>query len=215
MRYYISDLHFFHSRLNTNMDKRGFESLDTMHEYMIKQWNKKVRKNDEVIVLGDLSIGKWEETKEILDKLNGKIYLIKGNHDKWVNDKNADLSRFEFVKDYAEMNDNKRKVILSHYPILFYNGQYRVDESGNPKVYMLYGHVHNTMDLKLIDDYQRQTRNTLRTSRNTETPSPIPSNAINCFCMFSDYTPLTLDEWIELNNRREQSAIYDENWTYD
>mgnify|MGYP006967377812 CR=1 FL=1 len=26
----------------------------------------------------------------------------------------------------------------------------------------------------------------------------IPCNMINCFCMYSDYVPLTLDEWIEL-----------------
>ena len=56
MRYYISDLHFFHDNMNTKMDKRGFESLEVMNEYMISQWNKKVRKNDEVIILGDFSI---------------------------------------------------------------------------------------------------------------------------------------------------------------
>ena len=25
---------------------------------------------------------------------------------------------------------------------------------------------------------------------------------INCFCMYSDYTPLTLDEWIEADRKR-------------
>ena len=52
MRYYISDLHFFHDNMNTKMDKRGFESLEVMNEYMISQWNKKVRKNDDVVILG-------------------------------------------------------------------------------------------------------------------------------------------------------------------
>ena len=33
----------------------------------------------------------------------------------------------------------------------------------------------------------------------------IPCNMINCFCMFSDYVPLTLDEWIELDNKRRAS----------
>lgn len=215
MRYYISDPHFFHNRLNDNMDHRGFESLEAMHEYMINKWNNKVRKNDEVVILGDLSIGKGKSTNEILEKLNGKLYMIKGNHDKWIDDKDADLKRFSWIKEYAEMNDNGRKVILCHYPILFYNGQYRLNENGDPKVYMLYGHVHNTMDLKLIDQYQKETRNTYRRSRNVEEPRPIPSNAINCFCMFSDYEPLTLDEWIELNNKREEAAMYHENWVYD
>ena len=48
MRYYISDLHFWHRRLNQNMDQRGFETVEEMNEYMISQWNSRVRKNDEV-----------------------------------------------------------------------------------------------------------------------------------------------------------------------
>lgn len=41
MRYYISDLHFYHESLLTKMDCRGFENCDKMHEYMIERWNKK------------------------------------------------------------------------------------------------------------------------------------------------------------------------------
>ena len=87
MRYYISDLHFFHDNMNTKMDKRGFESLEVMNEYMISQWNKKVRKNDEVVILGDLSIEKGEKTNEILRRLNGRKYLVVGNHDRYLKDK--------------------------------------------------------------------------------------------------------------------------------
>ena len=34
MRYYIADPHFFHGALNTKMDRRGFESVEAMNEYM-------------------------------------------------------------------------------------------------------------------------------------------------------------------------------------
>ena len=27
---------------------------------------------------------------------------------------------------------------------------------------------------------------------------------INCFCMFSDYVPLTLDEWIQVDRERRE-----------
>lgn len=50
MRYYIADTHFFHRSLNEKMDQRGFEDIEHMNEYMIDQWNSKVRKNDEVVV---------------------------------------------------------------------------------------------------------------------------------------------------------------------
>ena len=215
MRYYISDLHFFHKRMIDHMDCRGFESMEEMHEYMIKKWNEKVRPNDEVVILGDLSIGDGKQTNEILNRLNGKLYLIKGNHDKWVSDKISNTKRFTWIRDYTELKDNGRKVILSHYPVMCYNGQYRLNEDGSPKVYMLYGHVHNTMDQMLIDKFQEITRNTCRKARGYEELKPIPCNMINVFCMYSDYTPLTLDEWIELNKKREKNPQYEKDWKYD
>ena len=33
-----------------------------------------------------------------------------------------------------------------------------------------------------------------------------PSAMINCFCMYSDYTPLTLEEWVECDQRRRNKA---------
>lgn len=100
MRYYIADLHFFHENLNTKMDKRGFANVNAMNDYMLKQWNSKVRNRDEVVILGDLSWGKSEETNQLLQKLNGRLYLIQGNHDHYVKDPNFDSSRFEWIKMY-------------------------------------------------------------------------------------------------------------------
>ena len=149
MRYYIADPHFFHGNLNTKMDYRGFADVEEMNGYMLQKWNAKVRKNDEVVILGDLSWGKAEETNELLGKLNGRLYLIQGNHDRFLKNRDYNASRFVWIKPYEEMQDNKRKVILCHYPIMCYNGQYRLDGNGNPKVYMLYGHVHDTYDQRV------------------------------------------------------------------
>ena len=201
MRYYIADPHFFHGALNTKMDRRGFESVEAMNEYMLRQWNRKVRKNDEVVILGDLSWGKEEETNELLERLNGRLYLIQGNHDRFLKNKDYNAGRFVWIKPYEELQDNKRKVILCHYPIMCYNGQYRVDENGNPKVYMLYGHVHDTQDQRLLERFQAITRETASVSPDG-TARQIPCNMINCFCMYSDYVPLTLDEWIACEKRR-------------
>ena len=201
MRYYIADPHFFHGALNTKMDRRGFESVEAMNEHMLQQWNRKVRKNDEVVILGDLSWGKAEETNELLERLNGRLYLIQGNHDRFLKNKDYNAGRFVWIKPYEELQDNKRKVILCHYPIMCYNGQYRVDEKGNPKVYMLYGHVHDTQDQRLLERFQAITRETASVSPDGKARQ-IPCNMINCFCMYSDYVPLTLDEWIACERRR-------------
>lgn len=202
MRYYISDLHFFHSNLNDRMDKRGFASGEAMNEHMIRQWNDRVHKNDEVVILGDLSVGKAEETNEIIHRLKGKLYLITGNHDRFLQKKEFDTSRFVWIKPYGEIHDNNRRIILSHYPVFCYNRQYLRDKKGNPRTYMLYGHVHNTYDEFLINQFIQRTRSSVRKVRGSEEPVAIPCNMINCFCMFSDYVPLTLDEWIELDKKR-------------
>lgn len=79
--YYIADCHFYHKNLLTEMDNRDFESVEQMNEAMIEKWNKKVHARDEVVILGDLSLGNGKETNEILCRLKGRLYLIRGNHD--------------------------------------------------------------------------------------------------------------------------------------
>lgn len=201
---YISDLHFYHSNLNHQMDRRGFEDEVQMNAYMIRQWQEHVHEKDEVYVLGDFCMGRGEATNEILRQLPGKKYLVIGNHDHYLEDKAFDSSLFQWIKPYAEVRDRHRRVILSHYPVFCYNGQYRVNPDGTPKTYMLYGHVHNTLDEVLVNAFIRQTRAAKRMSRYSMEPQPIPCNMINCFCMFSDYIPLTLDEWVAVDEKRRK-----------
>jgi len=199
MRYYISDLHFYHNSLNTMMDKRGFPDVESMNEYMIERWNARVRKKDEVVILGDFSVGNVEQTEEVLRRLAGKKYLIAGNHDRFAANSRFDTGLFGWIHAYKEMSDNGRKVVLCHYPVMCYNGQYRLTRDGKPRTYMLYGHVHHTYDEELMRRFIRETRECTRKVRGEEEPTTIPCQMINCFCMRSDYTPLTLDEWIALD----------------
>jgi calcineurin-like phosphoesterase family protein len=207
MRYYISDCHFFHTALLTKMDNRGFGNVEEMNEYMIQKWNEKVRKNDDVIIIGDFSWGNASQTTDILTRLNGKKYLIKGNHDLFLEDKKFDQSQFVWIKEYAELKDNRRKVVLSHYPIVCYNGQFRKDENGNPKTWMLYGHIHDTQDQCFLDRYQAMLEKERHINISSGQLEPVPFQMINCFCKRADYTPLTLDEWIELEKNREKQTV--------
>ena len=206
MRYYIADCHFFHGNLNERMDCRGFESAEAMNEYMINQWNQKVRPNDEVVILGDFSCGKAEETNEICRRLQGRLYLVEGNHDYYLKDRKFDLSRFEWVKSYAELHDEGRKVILSHYPTMAYNGQFHMNKEGEPLTYMLYGHVHNTFDEYLMDRFIKETRSLKRMAwlNHQAVEVGTPCHMINCFCRYSDYVPLTLKEWVALDEKRRK-----------
>ena len=201
MRFYIADCHFYHEALNTKMDKRGFASAEQMNEYMIQRWNEKVRNCDETVILGDFSFGDAMQTNSLLKQLNGKKYLIEGNHDRYLKYRRFDKNLFEWIEPYKEIHDNGRKVILSHYPIMCYNGQYRLNEKGEPKTYMLYGHVHDTRDELLIDRFIRITKQTSFLDFEGKEKT-IPCCMINCFCVFSDYAPLTLDEWIRCAENR-------------
>lgn len=38
---------------------------------------------------------------------------------------------------------------------------------------------------------------------------------IDCFCMLSDYKPLTLDQWIEMEQSGVIKDLIDKQWYYD
>lgn len=201
MKLYISDLHLFHENA-IKLDNRKFSDVWEMSSYIVEKWNEKVRGGDQVIVLGDMF---WtddvQKVNKILNKLNGKICLVEGNHDKnWLKKEGADISRFEWIKPYAELKDGKSIVIASHYPIMAYNHQYLKNDDGSDRTFMLYGHVHNTHDEILINQFQELTRRTVLEIDSKQ--RKIPCNMINCFCGFSDYTPLSLAQWIEVDKKR-------------
>ena len=69
---------------------------------------------------------------------------------------------------------------------------------------MLDGHVHNGPDEAVIMEYQKTMQSHQRENIITGKMEMVPSQMINCFCMFSDYVPLTLDEWIQTDKRRKE-----------
>jgi calcineurin-like phosphoesterase family protein len=82
MVYFTSDLHLGHESV-IRMQNRPFENAEEMNEALIKNYNSVVHKDDTVYILGDIAhrIG-VTYANELISRLNGKKYLIKGNHDK-------------------------------------------------------------------------------------------------------------------------------------
>ena len=98
------------------------ESTERMTEGLIANWNAKVSKSDEVYHLGDLAMGNWKKHLPILDRLNGKKYLIRGNHDYYTK-KPEFAQKFEWIKDYyalrvsdEEAPRGKQLIIMCHFP---------------------------------------------------------------------------------------------------
>ena len=78
--YFTSDTHFYHSNI-IGFCKRPFKNVEDMNETLIENWNRVVGQDDIVFHLGDFCLGGSHEWTKILNRLNGKIYLILGNHD--------------------------------------------------------------------------------------------------------------------------------------
>ncbi|MEE1113896.1 MAG: metallophosphoesterase family protein [Eubacterium sp.] len=199
MRRYIADQHFFDEDVLFRMDKRKFGSVDEMNEYMIAQWNDTVKRGDEVFVLGDMFSLKGadpEAVNRVLHRLKGKITLIIGNHDAgWIAKPAIDTGRFKAIHHYMEINDTGRRLILSHYPIPFFGKNHMRDKNGSLSTVMLHGHLHDTKEAGLMYRFEKEAaEESFVTAKGTE--EPMTMNLINCFCGYSDYRPLGLDEWI-------------------
>lgn len=80
---------------------------------------------------------------------------------------------------------------------------------------MLHGHTHLTEDQELVEQFKDITRSTLRKSKYDDKPKTIPVQMIDCFCMLSDYKPLTLDQWIEMEQSGVIKDLIDKRWYYD
>ena len=146
-------------------------------------------------MLGDAFWKNEENSIRIMERLQGHKHLIQGNHDRV---KGKLRPYWESIEQYAEVNDENRLVILSHYPILFYKNQHY-------GAVMLYGHVHNTREWKLVEKW-----------KNEQWAMGIPSRLINVGCMmdYMRYTPRTLTELLDANpmpeiarDRKDGSAV--------
>lgn len=187
MNYYISDLHIGHENV-IKFDNRPFKDTDEMFEAILSNWNNVVANKDTVYILGDFIWLKENMWYDIVKQFKGHKVLIKGNHDvKQFSQTTKGL--FSDIKDYLEIKDNGKRVIMCHYPILFYRADYNTD------MYMLYGHVHNTREM----DYVQQFRKTIRKNIREEDNSCPKGQLLHVGCMeeYMNYTPRRLDEIIK------------------
>lgn len=139
MKWFTSDLHFFHKRI-LEFTKRPASTVEEMHELIVNNWNSVVSPDDIVYHLGDLNFSKPHKVIPILERLNGDIQLLQGNHDndqamseyrKLPNVKRAQCS------PYLELKEQGQKIVLCHYPFSTWNRAHYGS-------WHLFGHCHNS-----------------------------------------------------------------------
>jgi calcineurin-like phosphoesterase family protein len=139
----ISDPHIGHDNEEGGIIaycKRPFQNIQDMDEKLTTFWNATVRPIDMVICLGDFvwTKGLSEVIKERIKKLNGRIILVRGNHDKksnmWYMSNGVQFICDRFVWDY-----NGKRVLFIHNPDHITSDDYtRYD-------FILHGHCHNNV----------------------------------------------------------------------
>ena len=84
--FFCSDHHFYHQNILTfkrddGTPLREFQDVNHMNEIIVQRHNERVRPNDKVYFLGDVTMSRNARGLEILGRMNGEKVLIKGNHD--------------------------------------------------------------------------------------------------------------------------------------
>lgn len=186
MKYYISDLHLFHEKA-IQYDHRPFDSIQEMHDVIMKNWNDRVTNGDIVYILGDVSLrGKNEDLISFVARLKGRKVLIKGNHDDLSDYRYQQL--FDEICDYKEIQDSVGKekygLILSHYPIFSWK------DMGRGKI-LLYGHTHESKEDIFFQSCLRQMQeNDCRHAYDGK----LRACNVGCMLSYMNYTPRTLEE---------------------
>lgn len=180
MDFFIGDMHFSHNNALA-FDKRPFITTEAHDAALIERWNNVVNIADHTYIMGDLSYGNVTKTIGYLEQLNGDKTLIVGNHDSKFLKNREFRSMFREIAYYKEVDLNDGlKLILCHYPIAAFNGQFR-------GAVHLYGHVHNSPQLLMIDNLRKQTES----ERGKGTCRMYNTGAM---MDYMDYTPRTLNE---------------------
>jgi len=140
MDFFISDTHFDHKNI-IKYCNRPFDTVDEMNETIVERWNEKVGADDTVFFLGDFTFwrngdGSGDAVKSWVNKLNGRIIFIRGNHDR----------ELPYAHDFLYRKYEDTVFLLRHYadrPDFYPNG------------WLIHGHEHNN-DMALYPFVHRE-----------------------------------------------------------
>lgn len=123
----ISDTHFYHKNIGVYCNRP-----DDWHNLIITNWNTYIKNEDIVFHLGDFALTSKSKLQELIPLLNGRIMLLRGNHDKFskafYNEQGITLREHPL---YINLNPEKRWV-FSHRPLDILSGYYN-----------FHGHIHD------------------------------------------------------------------------
>lgn len=188
MIYFTADTHYWHRNI-IRFCQRPFENIYHMNETLINNYNNLIKENDEVYFIGDFALCNTKLATNILERLKGKKFLLRGNHDKILT-KNIPIGlskQIEWVKDYYELEIKKTFFVLFHYAMKTWN------RSHYGSIH-LYAHSHG----KLEEDCS--------SSLDVGVDAVAKRYAINGIKSKEDYRPLSINEVIKIIQVKKDAA---------
>jgi calcineurin-like phosphoesterase family protein len=161
LSWFCSDYHFGHAAIIGYCD-RPFRNVKSMDRFLLFQWNCYIGPKDTVYFLGDFALNR-QALSTIGPKLNGRKFLVSGNHDKTFlkkesKNKNAagDINKAvaagwtvtQKIELGAVRDGEELRIIMTHLPpkhieLTAYDQRFlneRIDH--DPKALHLHGHLH-------------------------------------------------------------------------
>lgn len=149
MLYFSSDIHF-NNEDTLKKDNRPFKSIKEFDKEIIKIWNKQVKKDDVIYIVGDFvdchgeNDDSWKKSINYVKKIKAEVILIMGNNEDRVV-KYFFNNNFESFKKYCievGFKDVFKDAIVKINDIDFY----LIHKPKNYKEGMLnlFGHIHRS-----------------------------------------------------------------------
>lgn len=157
--YIISDTHLGHNNIlkfenirAKKMLEDGIKNIniETHNQWIIDNWNKEVKENDTILHLGDFS---FKNPLKYSYRLNGKKYILLGNHD--LDYKNKLNIGFIEVREYFIYKD----ILFNHYPLFENNPRNKKNKKIDKQInsleelfvekklkYNIHGHNHSKIN---------------------------------------------------------------------
>lgn len=141
--WFMSDLHYNHLNI-MKFCKRPYDTIEEMNDYIVGELTKKLGENDILFDLGDMI---WKESYEDIELFGNLLpkesYKIMGNHDSLATYQREQKKYWRIITDLLDVQviykGERIKLVLSHYPILDWNGKYHGSIN-------LHGHSHGNND---------------------------------------------------------------------
>ncbi len=127
---------------------RPFDSVEEMDEFMIRRWNETVNPEDTVWHLGDFDFyHNTSKTQNIVNRLNGKIRLIMGNHDYFHKSGDAKklIDIFGGVYQWNMLSVKGQIHVLSHFPLHRSTFDYVAADGTQSNAINVHGHIHQRL----------------------------------------------------------------------